>query len=165
MVKNLNGLRFGHLLVSDFKEKRGKQNYWKCYCDCGEDCFVRANHLLSESTKSCGKRCIHYPKNRRTHNLTKTRQYGIWSGLKNRCLNKNNTSYKNYGGRGISVSPDWLTSFEVFWRDMRNGYDDSLEIDRIDNNGNYCKENCRWVTRKQNNQNRRNSLSNKVALI
>lgn len=90
------------------------------------------------------------------HQRLKTRTYNIWKGIRVRCFNKNHHTYKNYGGRGVSVCSEWK-SFEKFFNDMKEcpiGY----QIDRIDNNGNYCKENCRWVSRKTNCRNKRTSV-------
>jgi hypothetical protein len=90
--------------------------------------------------------------NKKTHGMSKTRFYKIWKGIINRCNNKNNYGYQNYGGRGIRVNNNWLV-FENFYRDMFEGYDDNLSIDRIDNNGDYKKENCHWVSQKIQNLN------------
>lgn len=92
-----------------------------------------------------------------THGLSKTRLYGIWKGMKNRCFNKNQAIYISYGGRGITVCDEWL-SFEPFkeWCD-ENGYNESLTLDRIDVNGNYCPENCRWADSVTQGENKRNS--------
>lgn len=93
----------------------------------------------------------------KTHKMSRTRQYRIWKGIKRRCLNKNEPSYKNYGGRGIRLCDRW-NSFESFWEDMRNGYADDLMIDRVNNDGDYCKENCRWVDSRTQNSNKRNNV-------
>lgn len=90
------------------------------------------------------------------HGMSNTRIYQSWSSMKKRCLNTNDPAYKDYGGRGIKVCEEWL-DFEKFYQDMKNGYDDRLMLDRIDNDGGYCPKNCRWATRtKQNNNTRRN---------
>ena len=84
--------------------------------------------------------------------------YGRWKGMKQRCYNPNNRYYYNYGGRGIKICQRWLDSFENFYNDMKEGFEVDLELNRIDNNGNYEPQNCNWVTRKQNSNNKRTNL-------
>lgn len=92
---------------------------------------------------------------RERHGMRWTKIYMVWLEMTARCRCKSNNSYERYGGRGISVCHEWHESFIKFYNDMHSSYSDGLEIDRIDNDGNYCKENCRWVTRKVNIANRR----------
>lgn len=91
------------------------------------------------------------------HGLSKTRQYNTWNHMMFRCYRENDKSWKRYGGRGITVYDKWHT-FEGFWDDMKEGYSDKLTLDRIDNNGSYCKENCRWTTQTQQCRNKRTTL-------
>lgn len=157
---NLIGERFGRLTVIS---KNGKTKWgnvtWKCACDCGKTVIIPVGHLKSGHTKSCG--CLAYDmhvEQLETHGYTtggKPRTFTIWRGMKARCLNPKSISYKNYGARGISICHEWR-SFKAFheWA-IANGYSDGLQLDRIDNDGNYCPNNCRWVTRTENARNTR----------
>jgi hypothetical protein len=92
----------------------------------------------------------------RTHGMSNTKIYKLWTDIKRRCYNKNRVGYKNYGGRGIRVSEEWKNSFEAFFEwAMENGYKEGLEIDRIDNDGDYCPSNCRFVTDYVQDRNKR----------
>lgn len=153
---DLTGLRFGRLTVLGLKDylrqPSGRPYYlWECLCDCGKITNVAGGHLRNGHTQSCG--C--YNKDViTTHGKTKTRLYSIWHKMKDRCLNENHTHYKYYGGRGISICDEWFdfSKFEE-WA-MQSGYNDSLTLDRINNDGNYSPENCKWSTVMEQNNNR-----------
>lgn len=97
---------------------------------------------------------------KRTHGQSKDKFYQVWNGIKQRCYNPHNKNYHNYGGRGIEVCNEWRNDFQAFYDwSISNGYKDGLQIDRINNDGNYEPSNCRWVDRFTNNNNRRNNIS------
>ncbi len=154
--------RFGKLVaVKSYYDKDKKVTLWECKCDCGNTCYVRANRLVHGRTKSCG--CLRKDsnlKNKTTHGMAHTRIYNAWHSMKARCYNPTNHNYHRYGGRGISVCDEWKDSFESFYEwATSNGYSDDLTLDRVDNNGNYCPDNCRWVTTKVQNNNREVSIN------
>lgn len=157
-IKNLKGLRFGRLLVIEMVLSGTKLLYpknravWKCLCDCGNERIVLGNYLVKGYSKSCG---CHTKE--RSYGQTKNPEYKIWRNMQKRCYDTKNEKYKDYGGRGIKVCERWLISFKNFLFDMGKRPSVKHTIDRINNDGNYEIENCRWATTKQQARNKRNN--------
>lgn len=157
-INDLTEKRFGKLkVIKYYKSNKNGRALWLCQCDCGNIKVVLGNSLLNKSTLSCG--CYNKERSKELHskhNMSNSKLYKVWQGMKTRCYNKKFMYYKNYGGRGIKMCNEWLNNFETFyiWA-IKNGYKEGLTIDRINNDGNYEPINCRWTTRAEQNRNTR----------
>ena len=161
-ILDLSGQRFGRLIAIERAYRNNNYSwFWRCVCDCGKDTIVNGTRLRNGSTQSCG--CLRRERALRAivkHGMYKDRIYNIHSGIVARCTNPRSKCFKDYGGRGITMCAEWRNDFTMFrdWA-LANGYQNNLSIDRIDNDGNYCPENCRWATEEmQHNNTRYNRL-------
>jgi hypothetical protein len=154
--RRMIGKRFGRWIIDSLHNLApGKK--WNCICDCGTEKSVYEYSLKNGSSQSCG--CLTRDRSietHSTHNGTYKPEYRVWAAMKSRCSNPKDLSFHNYGGRGIKVCESWL-SFENFYTDM-GPCPKGLELDRINNDGNYEPGNCEWVTKSANDRNRRNTL-------
>lgn len=161
--------RFGRWVV--IKREGSNRHYsamWLCRCDCGTERIINGADLRAGHTQSCG--CLKYERNVKQmtkHGGSRTRLYSVWVDMKQRCCNPNEKAYKDYGGRGIKVCDEWINNFVAFqnWA-LKTGYDESAPfaactIDRIDVDGDYCPENCRWATAKEQRANQRRKKKGK----
>lgn len=157
---DLTGKRFYYLTaIKRVENDSNNMPRWLCRCDCGKEKVIRADKLRGGEIKSCGcKRYELAAQTRPTHKMSNTPIWHAWHTLRQRCNNPNDKDYKHYGGRGIAVCKEWNESFEAFYRDMGPTYKEGLQIDRINNNGNYEPNNCHWTTVKENINNRRNTV-------
>lgn len=167
--KDITGKVFGKLTVicrTDRKDSQGTRLYWLCQCECGKESEVHRCKLVGGHTTSCG--CVRdewrkhgFQKLWTKHGMSgksRTKEFNSWIGLRSRCYDKKNAKYPRYGGRGIKVCERWIDSFINFYNDVGPSPSASHSIDRIDVNGDYCPENCRWATPAQQADNKTNTI-------
>lgn len=157
-AKSLIWNTYGLLTVVSLHSTRpypsgGTRRMWRCRCDCGAETIVAGNNLTNGHTTSCGAKYHH----KNHHGKSGTQLYHVWENMLRRCNSPNHPSYADYGGRGITVCREWL-NFMAFSKDMSEGWMEGLVIDRADNNGGYCKKNCRWVTTAESSLNKRSTV-------
>lgn len=156
------GTRYGKLtIISPTNKRSGGNIIYKCICDCGKECYVSSGNL-GKSTNSCG--CL-AEVNKIKHNKSQTKLYDVWTNMKQRCNNPKNPRYKNYGGRGIKICDEWNDFNNFYTWANQNGYDEALNInkkqctlDRIDVNGDYEPSNCRWISNKEQQNNKTDTV-------
>jgi hypothetical protein len=154
------GRRYGNLVVLQRGSRNEKRKLysWICKCDCGNIKEIIGADLRNGNTLSCG--CLSSRTSEhnatKTHGLSKSLIYNVYRSMLDRCNNESTKSYKDYGARGISVCNEWLT-FEGFYSDMGESYKQGLTIERINYDGNYCKDNCIWIPKRDQGLNKRNN--------
>ena len=159
----IEGLKFGRLLVIKRVDDKTfpsgqKQTQYLCKCDCGKEVFVLKRNLMTGNTKSCGCLALEF---RTVHDKWGTKIYKVWDNMKSRCFNPKAQGYKNWGGRGITVYPEWIHSFDSFYKyvsKLEHYGEVGYSLDRINNDGNYEPGNLRWATKSEQAKNSRPCL-------
>ena len=159
--KDITGKKFGKLTAIKLdhieRTKTGTVHYWLYRCDCGNEKVIRKGEVSQGGSQSCGcflKESVQ--KRSKKHGQSHLRLYHIMHDMKQRCLNPNNKNYKHYGARGITIYKDWLDNFDSFYNwAINNGYKENLTIERINFNGNYEPNNCKWILLNEQSKNTR----------
>lgn len=161
-AKDLEGKEFYRLRVLSLAPKRGRGLWWNCICACGKELVVRASALTSQTQKSCG--CLSRDKTSarsRVHgesNANDTPEHRAWHSAISRCHNPNSQSFHSYGARGISVCDKWRNSYTAFLADMGRRPTSAHSLERVNNDGGYSPENCRWATPAEQSRNQRRNI-------
>jgi hypothetical protein len=162
--KDLTGQTFVRLYVIEYAGRVGTRpiSAWKCRCLCGKEKVVRGADLIRGKTVSCGCYMVERIREIRTKHsesgYATTKEYATWLSIRKRCFSPQDKNWPRYGGRGITMSQEWSKSYDNFLRDMGRAPSQKHSIDRINNDGNYEKSNCRWATNKQQSNNRFGNL-------
>lgn len=167
---DITGQKFNRWTVIKRVDTHPRRTFWLCKCDCGTERPVEGKHVRYGTSKSCGCLCLEINSRRlkgnthgNIHGLHLHPLYAIRRSLISRCECKNNKFYKNYGGRGIRVCQNWRNSMLEFYQwAIENGWKKGLSIDRIDTDGNYEPENCRWITIGENSRRPKSKRSNSI---
>jgi hypothetical protein len=158
-ILRMEGQRFGYLTVLRRAGRQRRYITWLCRCDCGTEIEVNGHYLRRGKTKACGKNGHHFkPENRTNYIAEYPSEYQSWLSMRGRCYDAKHKNYTNYGGRGITVCERWVSDFKAFLMDMGRKPDPKFTIERDDVNGNYQPGNCRWIARKDQGRNKRNSV-------
>lgn len=159
---DIAGHKFGKLTVLyRIENSSDRKSRWVCKCECGKESIVQGKSLRRGNTKSCGCLLVEIRgKATITHGLRRRPEYKTWCNMKQRCYNEKRKDYQYYGGRGIKICDRWLDSFENFYTDMGPRPSIDLSIDRLDVDGNYEPENCKWATCAEQLRNRRCNKTN-----
>lgn len=152
----MEGLKFNKLtVVAREGSTKSKHILWRCVCECGKERVVKGTSLRTNEVQNCG--CTPREIKIEVRKFPNYAEYRTWQGIKDRCFNENSHVYHRYGGRGITMSEDWVNDFSTFFRDVGNRPTDKHTLDRIDNDKGYSKDNCKWSTPYEQNRNKCNN--------